>query len=215
MCKCDCGNYIIVKSYELQFGRTCSCGCYNKELNKEKIKKIHQKYRQERIEKIKGQQFGLLTALYPTEEKRNRYMVWHCQCECGNIIDVRSSDLIEGRKYSCGCITGSLGEQKIHHFLFNKNINFIREKTFDDGINPKTKYKFRFDFYLPEYNCCIEFDGEQHFKETSMCRNTLKERQEIDNIKNNYCSNKNIRLIRISYQDINNIEMILQKQLNL
>lgn len=48
-----------------------------------------------------------------------------------------------------------------------------------------------------------------------MCQNTLKERQEIDNIKNSYCSNKNIRLIRISYQDINNIEMILQKQLNL
>jgi hypothetical protein len=74
MCKCDCGEYVIVNSYQLQYGNTHSCGCYNKELNKEKIEKIHKNYRQKQIDKYKNKKFGLLTALYPLENSTNRYM---------------------------------------------------------------------------------------------------------------------------------------------
>lgn len=34
LCKCDCGNEIIVQRYALQHGNTKSCGCFRKEFGK-------------------------------------------------------------------------------------------------------------------------------------------------------------------------------------
>lgn len=211
MCRCDCGKHVIVSSYQLQYGTTYSCGCYNKELSKQKLKKMHENYRQKQIDKYKNKKFGLLTALYPLENSTNRYMTWHCKCECGRELDMSTQDLF--RKYSCGCIQGSNGEQKIHHYLFNKNITFEREKTFDNCLNLNTNMNLRFDFYLPDYNCCIEYDGEQHFKESSMCNDSLEDRQMRDQIKTQYCKNNDIKLIRIPYTQYDNIETILDKEL--
>lgn len=212
MCKCDCGKYVIVNSYQLQYGKTHSCGCYNKELNKIKLKKIHEKYAKECIEKNKNKKFGMLKTLYPLENNKDRYIVWHCICDCGREIDVKSSDLTSGRKYCCGCISGSSGEQKVHHILYIKQIIFKREHSV--RINNDL---FKFDFYLPDYNCYIEYDGEQHFKESSMCSNTLQERQRRDNIKNQYCKDNNIYLIRIPYTDYNILdeEYIMERLNNL
>ena len=117
------------------------------------------------------------------------------------------------RKYSCGCIQGSAGEQRIHHHLFNRNIKFEREKTFNNCLNPNTNMHLRFDFYLPDYNCCIEYDGEQHFKESSMCGDSLEDRQIRDQIKTQYCKDNGIKLIRIPYTKYDNIETILDKEL--
>ena len=49
-------------------------------------------------------------------------------------------------------------EDKILEFL---NIKYEEQKTFE-GL----KYigKLRFDFYLPDYNLCIEFQGKQHYE---------------------------------------------------
>jgi len=60
-----------------------------------------------------------------------------------------------------------------------------------------------FDFYLPNENILIEYDGEQHFKKYRFEKNenSLKERIIKDNIKDNYCRDKNINLIRINYKE--------------
>lgn len=57
----------------------------------------------------------------------------------------------------------SKGEQLIYDILIENNLVFEQQKTFNNCINPKTNKKLRFDFYLPDYNCCIEYDGEQHY----------------------------------------------------
>lgn len=106
---------------------------------------------------------------------------------------------------SCGCKNFSKGELKIKNILQKLNISFKQEYKFKDCINPKTKYPLRFDFYLPDYNCCIEYDGEQHFIEGCFQNNDLKDRQYKDNIKNLYCKNNNIILIRIPYTDLKKI----------
>jgi hypothetical protein len=62
-------------------------------------------------------------------------------------------------------------------------------------------------------NTIIEFDGRQHFQETDHFSYSYKKVVEHDTIKNNYCADKNIRLIRISYKQINHITEILDKQL--
>jgi hypothetical protein len=51
----------------------------------------------------------------------------------------------------------------------------------------------------------IEFDGEQHFKETNYFKRTLKENQTDDELKNQYAKEHNLPLVRIPYWEINNI----------
>lgn len=95
----------------------------------------------------------------------------------------------------------SLGEYKIFTILTENKIYFEMQKTFNDCINPKTKAKLRFDFYLPYHNCCIEYDGIQHFEAVDYFggEEGLKNTIFRDNIKNQYCEEKNINLIRIKY----------------
>ena len=62
--------------------------------------------------------------------------------------------------------------------------------------------KLKFDFFLPDYNVCIEFDGEQHFKICEWGEKKLKDSIKKDGIKNSFCENNNIKLLRISYKDI-------------
>ena len=110
----------------------------------------------------------------------------------------------------------SLGEIKIKQFLQKNNILFESEKWFDNcrDINP-----LPFDFYLPDYNILIEYDGEQHYYDrsykTGKFRDTLEYTQIHDKIKTNYCIKNNIKLIRVPYWDYNNIDIILNKELNL
>lgn len=86
------------------------------------------------------------------------------------------------------------------------NIVYNKEYKFKDCINPKTNKQLRFDFYLPKYNICIEFDGVQHYNENSIffSQNPLDSfdnRKYRDNIKTQYCRNNHIKLIRIPYYD--------------
>ena len=80
----------------------------------------------------------------------------------------------------------SYGERVVSTFLEVNNIKYIRNHTYKDCINIKV---LRFDFYLIEYNICIEFDGIQHHEPKTKMR---------DKIKDEYCKNNNIQLIRIS-----------------
>jgi len=50
---------------------------------------------------LSGQQFGLLKALSRCTKGDHGY--YHCVCNCGNRIDVRSDSLVAGKKTSCGC----------------------------------------------------------------------------------------------------------------
>lgn len=111
----------------------------------------------------------------------------------------------------CGCslCCSSKGEIAIQNWLIKNKIEFEEQKRFNDCRNIKP---LPFDFYLPKYNLCIEFDGEQHFIPTNFRPNSTKEEklkyfeliQMRDNIKSNYCKNNNINLLRIKYTE--NIE---------
>ena len=111
--------------------------------------------------------------------------------------------------YGIGCpiCNESKGEKTIRNFLLINNINFIQQKKFDDC---KHKQKLSFDFYLPKYNTCIEYDGIQHFELLKYIGfDKFKIIQKRDIIKNNYCISNNIHLLRIKYNE--NILDILSK----
>jgi len=102
----------------------------------------------------------------------------------------------------------SKGEISIRKWLQSKGINFRKEQTFDDCIS---QGKLRFDFYLPDLNTCIEFDGLQHFRPVDQFGGPEEfERVKIrDHHKNEYCERVGIRLIRISYKQLKKIDSVL------
>lgn len=183
----------------------CCPICMSK-INNKRISELGKKT----IQDISNQRFGNLIALYPTDKRGgNGYdVIWHCVCDCGTELDVLGQDLKRGHTLSCGCIK-SRGEEKVAQILIQSNIKFYKQYTFNNCINPKTNVKLRFDFYLPEYNCCIEYDGIQHFKCSSSgwdTREDFENRVFRDKIKNQYCNTHNINLIRIPYWDFDNID---------
>lgn len=106
------------------------------------------------------------------------------------------------------------GENIIKHYLKSKNISFIQQFRYP---NCKDILSLPFDFYLPKYNICIEYQGEQHYKPTKFSNNqsddivlkNFKLLQKHDDIKRNYCKDNKIKLIEIKYDEniIKKLEM--------
>lgn len=190
-CQCDCGKITYASVSALKYGAIKSCGCYN-------------------IKDYTGQKIGHLTVLESTDYRKNRCVMWKCRCDCGKIHYVRSGDLNNKSVTSCGNCCISRGEDKIKEILQSLNIKFVQQKTFEDCINPKSGHKLRFDFYLPDYNICIEYDGEQHFRYTDgkgwITKEKFKYTKELDSIKNLYCKEKSIKLFRFSYKEFEKID---------
>lgn len=110
----------------------------------------------------------------------------------------------------------SLGEQKIISVLDKHNIEYYSQFRFDDCRN---KYPLPFDFYIPNKNSCIEFQGKQHYEPSQFggitieeANDNLKGVKKRDLIKSNYCKNNSINLIVIPYWYFNNIEEILDRE---
>lgn len=132
------------------------------------------------------------------------------KCKCGTIHYARPNNLISGNR--CWHCRESKGEKLIREYLDKNNINYIMGYKFN---NCRDKKPLPFDFYLPDYNYLIEFDGTQHFKSSNLWdRNQdLEIRKNHDKIKTQYCKNNGIKLIRITYKQINEIDGILNRDL--
>ncbi len=119
------------------------------------------------------------------------------------------------RGQGCPVCRTSKGESEIANILNSLGISYIREYKFKDCCS---KRPLPFDFYLPDHNTCIEYDGEQHFSSRSFRNNRdenrgFKQVQLHDSIKTEFCNDMNIRLIRIPYTEFNDIRQILKKEL--
>lgn len=124
---------------------------------------------------------------------------------------VAPSNVLSGQ--GCPVCQESVGERRIRQWLDNHKISYKYQHKFSDC---KDKKALPFDFYLPELNICIEYDGIQHFQAIDFAGRGeewalehFKTTQYHDKIKNQYCTNNNIRLLRIPY--FKNIEEELEK----
>lgn len=212
LCKCKCGNKVIVSGKNLRSGNTKSCGCYQKELLREKRRKKHKD--------MIGQTYGYLKVLdygdYAVGSNGKRDQRMFCECQlCNSLINVRASDLKSGRQTGCGC-SNSRGNTKINNILSEKKVNFQREYKIEDC---KDKRPLPFDFAILDNNnqllCLIEYQGIQHFT----CKGygwdnpeNFKKLQLHDKIKKDFCEENEIKLYYITYQE--NIEKRLEEILN-
>ena len=147
-----------------------------------------------------------------SEEYINAHTKLQVQCPYGHIFEQKYNSFQQG--YRCPYCNESKGEKEIRTILNSLNIEYIPQYKFDDC---KFKYVLPFDFYLPQYNVLIEFDGVQHFKIIKHFGgfDRFVDRIIRDTIKNEYCKENDIKLIRISYKEIDKIEEILIKELEL
>lgn len=186
-CKCECGNEKDVPAETLRRGESKSCGCLNRELAAERC-------RQGRID-LTGQRFGKLVALYPIYSgEKDKHTLWHCKCDCGNECDIDMGNLRSGKSQSCGC-TQSKQEENIIKLLTENKIPFQYQYRIENLAIKE------FDFYINN-QYIIEFDGQQHFFYTNSGWDTqehFERTRQSDLVKNQYCFEHNIPLIRIPY----------------
>ena len=118
--------------------------------------------------------------------------------------------------HGCPICNSSKGETKVREILNKYKINFIEQKKFSNCKNKQKNRFLRFDFYLIDFNICIEYDGVQHFNPTSSWGGIQQflRTSENDRIKNKFCKKNNIKLKRISYKSFNQIEKIIEKIIN-
>lgn len=158
-----------------------------------------------------GQRFGFLTILeyIPAPPNGGKHPYVKCQCDCGTIKNIRlqhlrgrvSGEGVFSRTISCGCKGASSGETLVEAILYEHNIKYQTQYRFEQ------LYQYPFDFAIFDNNnnllCVIEYDGQQHFEPCSFFggESTFKHQQERDELKNKWCKDNNINLIRIPYYE--------------
>ena len=135
---------------------------------------------------------------YSFVEYKNRKTKIKIMCPFHGVFEQTPNGHLQGQ--GCPICKISKGERKIKNLLDENNVNYLRQKTFDGCVNQSNLF---FDFYLVDYNVCIEYDGKLHFMSIEYFggEEKFKYIQQNDKIKNEYCVQNNIRLERISYKD--------------
>lgn len=98
----------------------------------------------------------------------------------------------------------SRGEKRIIEFLVKEGVEFYREWFFPALVSPNSKNLLYFDFFIPSYSLCIEFDGQQHYSKDKTENQKLN-----DFAKNAYCLKNNLHLLRIKYDQFEDIEKLI------
>lgn len=150
--------------------------------------------------------------LNPNEYASNSTLNLDIMCKCGNVFTTSLVNFEKGKNRCDVCtLNKSSGEQLVEDILNKMHIEYDSEHIFPDC---KDKSYLPFDFYIQDYNSCIEFDGQQHY-EPVFGEQSFQLTQKHDKIKNEYCQKNNILLLRIPFWESSNAENIISNFLHL
>jgi len=209
-CKIKCLNCNEIKNFgraENVFRANKICNCSSVDIQRFKYEqKIKNKYKED------------IRFLKFTNVKEP--CIFIC-CECHSIDYLESAQNIMLREHVCKhCFPGGVrggvsnGELKIEKFLIENNIKYRKQYVF------KEIGKKKFDFALlnnkNEVIGIIEFDGKQHFIESSFFggKEKFEEIKKNDKLKNHFCKSNNIPLLRIKYNEYDKINELLTGFIN-
>lgn len=176
LCRCCCGNEIVVLASSLKSGKTKSCGCLQKEI----VSKFS------RLDLI-GQKFRRLKVLEFVYTK-NKRAYWKCLCDCGNISIISTNDLRSSNTKSCGCLQRERTIERNKQPISDKTRQKLSEVNKGAG-NPSWKGGISCEPY-----CDVWLDKE--YKES------IKQRDGYKCI-NPYCISKNLNDLTIHHIDYN------------
>ena len=147
---------------------------------------------------------------------KQTHIIYKCPKHIREETQEMSLDHFRASNVPCHFCQISSGELRVKKFLDENRIDYVFQHMFSDCKHIRV---LEFDFYLPKMSIVIEYDGKQHFQPMNYAK--IKEEnerlfelcQKRDEIKNIYCNENGITLIRIPYWEYENIEMILMKEL--
>lgn len=193
--QCPEGHVFKMNYADFKSGYRCAECAGNKKKTIEEISNYLQQYN-----------YTLLSDEYTNAHKDLLVM-----CPEGHTYLVTWNNFQSGKR--CPVCNESKGEEKCRRYFVLQNINFQRQYSFDDCRNIEL---LRFDFAIFNENGSLsflcEYDGEFHYLAIES-EKKLKYQQKLDSIKNIYCQQNNIHLLRIPYWDFDNIEQILSQEL--
>lgn len=189
-----------------------ACDIINKPFECPKCKGVARKTHKEFVEEVKnlvGDEYEFLE-----EYTNNKALikVRHNNEGCNNhVYPVSPNRFLSGDR--CPRCKESRGEKRISEYLIKNNISHETQVTF-----PDCKYinnvSFDFKIFLNDNTfILLEYDGKQHFFPTFHDEKEFNKQVKRDNFKNDYCKEKNIKLFRISYEEFDDIETILDELL--
>lgn len=215
ICRCKCGNYILISLNALRTNHVQSCGCQNKQQQIERGRKLGQQSHFKDYSQDNSNPYYKFIKRLDKIDTVSHSAFWEVECRfCKKHYEAIPVQLITYHRRGnnpCDCLRfQSKGVVKIKQILIENNISFELEKSFDTCVSPKGNL-LRFDFWVNN-SYLIEYDGEQHFQPQSFGGNRsgeerLKEYQEYDKIKNQWCKENNIPLIRIPYTYLEDITL--------
>lgn len=135
----------------------------------------------------------------------NKSLIQVLHKTCGKPFPINFSNFQQGKRcpHCARKSQESKTAQLLKRVLSHLNVFFEEEKIFLDCSNPFTQNKLRFDIYIQELNLAIEIDGEQHSVPISRFggKTELIKNQYRDYLKNKFCFENNINLIRVNLYD--------------
>ena len=168
------------------------CGC--RECGNEKTRKLKARTQEEFVQEV-SKVSPHIEVLGEYINARTKIKV---RCKNHNEIYYVAPELILRGRGNCPKCTMTSGEYKVANYLDAEGYEYIAQYSFDGDKEIRNK---RYDFYVPSINTCIEYDGKQHFEplENFGGAETFEYTQKSDAIKNAYCEEQGINLIRIPY----------------
>lgn len=202
-CECECGNRVVVRTYNLNSGNTKSCGCLQKDRTSEAS-----------LVSLVGNRYGRLLVVERVENNRFGHVCYRCKCDCGGETIVDAANLRNGNTNSCGCVK-SKGEMIINKWLQEHDFDFRSQYSFDDCILSSGRRPF-FDFVLFKDNkpyLVIEYNGRQHYEVTGgwNTEEQFAKTQRRDSEKLQWCEDNHYPVLIIRYDE--DIEKILEERL--
>lgn len=160
---------------------------------------------------VHGMDFDYSLVVY---NKKDEKVKIRCN-KCGRVFEQTPNSHLYGT--GCPHCQSSKGEDKIAIFLSKNNISYKRQQQiFSSDLFCRTKM-FKVDFYLPNNNIIIEYNGEQHYIPIKHFggEEKFEIQHERDLSLRQYCEDNKIKLIEIPYTEFGNIEKILTEELKI
>lgn len=199
-----CGNeYFVTPNHFIQGSRCPYCD----KTRKSNINKFKQK-----VKELTNDEYTVLSDTYVNN--KTKIKIKHN--ECGNEYFVTPKNFIRKDGNRCPFCNRLNKQSKairlIKKYFDKYDIEYIEEKRFDSC---RDVYTLPFDFYLPDYDLLIEYDGKQHYAidNTSFFNEEYYNKcHKHDEMKNKWCKENNKDLLRINYKQ--NPILILDNYLN-
>lgn len=190
----SCGRVFLMRPNNVLNGQGCRVCRQNAHVSK--IRKTIHEYKRE-VYDLTGNEYLVLGKEYINAQTPIKMK----HINCGREFSMRPTSFLGGERCPyCAWLGASKGEREVIKYLDGFSLLYQYGYRIPDL---RLKNNLHFDFWLPQPNVAIEYDGEQHFKPFAHFggEDNFKKVQLRDRMKDSYCKNKGINLIRIRYDE--------------